>query len=170
MKLTIENLTYRIGDFLILDQVTGEITPGDAVCLVGPNGAGKTTLANIISGFLSPSSGKVSLNSCSLASLSPPEIARLGVSRMFQNQHLAWNLSTLDNVLVGFDRPQDVSWTRTLFRQQYCKDMELTKRERSLEILRKVGLFDQMLLPARDLSFGQQRLLALARALAHQCR
>lgn len=167
MKLKIENLTYKVGDFLILDRVTAEMSKGDAVGLIGPNGAGKTTLANIISGFLSPSSGRLSLNDHELIGHSPAEIGNLGVSRMFQSQHLAWNLSALENVLVSLDAQSELSWGKTLFWFSHSEKIENTKREQAVEILGRVGLIAQAEVPARELSFGQQRLLALARCLAY---
>lgn len=170
MKLSIKDLTYRIGDFVILDHVSAEMGPGEIVGLIGPNGAGKSTLADTLSGFLSPSSGNASLNGVTLIGHSPAEIGRRRISRMFQGQHLAWNMSALDNVLVGLDSQSEISWRNNLFATRGASGIENDKRKRALESLGKVGLSAEAERPARDLSFGQQRLLALARAIVHDSK
>jgi ABC-type branched-subunit amino acid transport system ATPase component len=170
MKLTIENVTYRIGDFKILDQVNAEICQGEVIGLIGANGAGKSTLADTISGFLYPSTGKISVNGWTLTGRSPVEIGHRCVSRMFQSQHLAWNMSALENVLVGLDSQLEVSWTRNLFPTHRNSSLENKKVGRAADLLNKVGLSPETEIPARDLSFGQQRLLALARSLAHRSK
>ena len=166
--LSIENVSYRIGNFVILDQVNAEIRQGDVVALIGANGAGKSTLADTISGFLRPSSGKISLNGSSLTGQPPADIGRQRVSRMFQRQHLAWNMSALENVLCGLDTQSEVSWRKNLFRTYRTASFENEKRERATDLLNRVGLGTKAEMPARNLSFGQQRLLALARSLAHR--
>lgn len=168
MTLYLENVTYSIGDFVILDHVNAEIRQGDVVALIGANGAGKSTLADTISGFLRPSSGKISLNGWSLTGHSPAEIGSQRVSRLFQGQHLAWNMSALENVLGGLDSQSEVSWRKNVFRTYRSASVENEKRQRAADLLDRVGLGAKAEMPARDLSFGQQRLLALARSLAHR--
>jgi ABC-type branched-subunit amino acid transport system ATPase component len=166
MKLSIERVAFRIEDALILDGVTGELASGETVGIVGPNGAGKTTLANLISGFARPSAGKVLLDGLDLTQLTPAEIAHAGVSRMFQGPHLAWNLSAHDNVQAALDSRANPSWLRTVLESQSPRNVSSAGHDSALKLLERVGLVAERATPARDLSFGQQRLLALARSLA----
>jgi ABC-type branched-subunit amino acid transport system ATPase component len=152
--LSIDLLSYSIGGFRILNEVGGAIEAGEVVALVGPNGAGKTTLADIISGFRRPSHGRVLLTGIDITGAKPHTIARLGISRMFQGAHLAWNLTAQENILAS------------LVEAKHFTGGQRGRGETAMLLLERVGLLDRRDELARRLSFGQQRLLALARALA----
>lgn len=165
MTLLIEKVRYRIGDFTILDGVSGAATAGEVIGIVGPNGAGKSTLANVVCGILRPTSGRVVLDGKDLSSLDPPGIARLGISRLFQGQHLAWNLSVEDNLLAAAESLSQPSWRSDVARLFGLAPSDTVFRNRIASLMERLGLFGMRRVPARDLSFGQQRLLALGRAL-----
>ncbi len=167
MKLSIDRVSFGIGDAIILDGVTGELESGESVGIIGPNGAGKTTLADLISGFSKPSAGKILLDGLDLTLLTPAEIGRVGVSRMFQGSHLAWNLTARENVQAVLDSRKDQSWRGAIFESQPSKNLGCSGQDMALNNLERVGLIGEQETPARDLSFGQQRLLALARSLAY---
>lgn len=168
MTLSVENLGCDIGGRVILQNVTASIAPGEIVALIGPNGAGKTTLLNAISGLIRPSTGKIVLGGRSISGLRPTQIASLGVSRMFQSQHLAWNLTAADNVIAAIESPSFPSWTNTMLRPGYTRRVEHEAREAARGVLRRLNVDGVSATPARDLSHGQQRLIGLARALAYQ--
>lgn len=165
MKLTIEDLSYSVGDCVLLSRVSAAVTGCGIVGLVGPNGSGKSTLANVMSGFIRPTSGRVVFGGSVLTSLHPGQIARRGVGRLFQTQQLAWNLTALDSVRAAFE--QNLHIDRSVGeRGLNSRSASPDSRRRAEEILARVGLLDVMTVPARDLSFGQQRLLAFANVIA----
>jgi ABC-type branched-subunit amino acid transport system ATPase component len=156
--ISIHQLSYHINQYHILSNVDGAIEPGEVVALVGPNGAGKSTLADIISGFRQPSAGRVLLTGIDITRAKPHVIARQGIARMFQGAHLAWNLTATENVLSS------------LLDAKHLTSGQMERRELALSLLERVGLLDQKDAVARTLSFGQQRLLALARVLARPAK
>lgn len=135
---------------------------------MGPNGAGKTTLFNIISGFISPIRGKVYLKEEEITSLPPYLIARKGLVRTFQDARTFDRLTVLENVEVAIPDNGDINSKRKIF--PFFKTMLVNKfiRMRAREYLGLVGLSDLQNRSARSLTFGQQRLLGIARALACQ--
>lgn len=157
MTLQLESVSLQIGDFTLLDKISGQIEPGETVLLVGPNGAGKSSLANVIGGGLVPTAGKIFLQGNSINRLPTYKRARCGISRMFQRSNLAWNLTSLENVLSGLASKVSAIASR--------RD-RMISLEQALDFLQLVGLKEAANRRAGDLSFGQQRLLALARALA----
>ena len=128
--------------------------------LIGPNGAGKSTTFNCISRFYTPSSGSVVFEGRELTRVSPYRMASLGIARTFQNLELFAELSVLENVLLG----THARGTGTLGRLLRRPDRET--EDFALHLLERVGLADERHQPARDLDFGRQKLLELARALA----
>lgn len=170
MRLSIEELTYSIGQFKILDQVTAEASAGNVIGIIGPNGAGKSTLANVLSGLIRPSSGRIALNGTMLTEIVPEQVADLGISRMFQDQHLSWNLSTFENVLAAAEVNQAITWHGELLHLLGLQVANRPVAQMAMQILERVGLIDQQDVLARNLSFGQQRLLALGRTLISQGR
>ena len=135
---------------------------------MGPNGAGKTTLFNIISGFISPIRGRVYLKEEEITSLPPYLIARKGLVRTFQDARAFDHLTVLENIEVAIPDNGDINSKRKIF--PFFKTMLVNKfiRMRAREYLELVGLSDLQNRSARSLTFGQQRLLGIARALACQ--
>jgi branched-chain amino acid transport system ATP-binding protein len=165
MSLQIEHISYRINGCLILDNVTATADVGEIVGLIGPNGAGKSTLANVLTGFLAPTSGEIHLDGRRITGLTAQQVAGRGVARTFQDPHLPWNLTVLETVLAVLSSnplsPEEhgpSSWTRS--------DTSTEAHSRCSAILERLGLAEPAHAPVRDLSFGQQRLVALAMAIA----
>lgn len=169
MSLQIKHISYRINGCLILDDVTATARRGDIIGLIGPNGAGKSTLANVLDAFIVPSSGTARLEERSLIGVSPQQVSRLGVARMFQGQHLPWN-STSCQCLVSV-LTSDQEWhTQQTGNGDAAKVAPRDSSAQAEAILARFGLAESSSIPARDLSFGQQRLLALAMACARSSR
>jgi len=150
-----------------LNEVSFEVTSGSIKSLIGPNGAGKTTMLNIISGLLRPTDGNVVFKGVDITTLRSDRISLLGVSRTFQILKLftANNATVLDNVMVGAHREMNPGICQSLFMRSRSRMLEREIRERALKMLSFVGLETSSCLSPLALSFGNQRMLELARAL-----
>jgi branched-chain amino acid transport system ATP-binding protein len=164
--LTIQNLGMRFGGLLALEDLCLEVPEGALYGLIGPNGAGKTTVFNLVSGFMQPTSGRISLDGADITSLPPHRITALGIARTFQNIRLFQELSVLDNVLVGFHCRSRASWGEAVLRLPRYRTEEREHCARALELLAEVGLETAAAQPAGKLPYGHQRRLEIARALA----
>ncbi len=150
-----------------LDSVSFEVRAGQIKALIGPNGAGKTTMLNVINGFLAPDSGHVYFQERDLVEMKTDRIAFLGLSRTFQLIRLFSinNATVLDNVLIGAHKSLMPSVAGTLFFRSHAARNEAAAREKAIEMLRFVGLEDAATMQPSALSFGNQRLVELARSL-----
>lgn len=149
--LSVKELDKRFGGLHAVRKVSMDISPGEIVGILGPNGAGKTTLYNLITGFIPPDGGEILFNGRSLRGLAPHKIVGLGMARTFQLCRPFVGMSVLENVLVGSLGPRVPAG-------------DLDNRARRL--LADVGLQDKEDVPAEQLSYGDQRRLEIARALA----
>jgi branched-chain amino acid transport system ATP-binding protein len=167
-------VTKRFGGLLAVNDVDFDIPRGSIVSLIGPNGAGKTTFFNMITGFYTPTSGRIEFDGHALAaprgrrmrSLPPHRVTQLGIGRTFQNIRLFNTMSVLDNVLVGLHTHLSSTWWHAVLRTPGQKVEEERAREQALEILGLVGLREREHTWARNLPYGDQRRLEIARALA----
>lgn len=139
---------------------------GKITGLIGPNGAGKTTLFNIICGFLRPDSGRIVYDGKDIARMAPWLIANLGVGRLFQDVHVFDKLTVLDNVLAAFKAQSGENFLMNYWARGRVLNQERTLRAHAMGFLERVGLAEKAGNLAEDLSFGQQKLLAVARLLA----
>ena len=163
MLLEFNGLVRRFGGLSAIDNVCGHVAKGELVGLIGPNGAGKTTLFNLITGFVPPSSGSVRLNGRDITGWAPHKIARLGVSRTFQNLRIFPNMTVFDNTSVAATGVIGQGLFETIFGKGARAKLI---SERSWQALEQVGLqhlADQL---AANLSYGQRKYLEIARALA----
>lgn len=165
VELKVEHVSKRFGEFRALNDVSLTCKVGEVTALVGPNGAGKTTLFHVIGGNLKPDAGKVTLNATEITNLPPYKIARRHVGRLFQDVRVFANLSVIENVMVSFLHRSDYKLTTTLAWWK-ARQREADRRARAMKWLAFVGLAAQADEPAGTLSFGQQKLLALARLAA----
>jgi len=165
-RLEISSITKQFDGVVAIDNLSLTIEPGRITGLIGPNGAGKTTLFNLICGFLRPDHGTITLAGQRIDRLPPWNIARLGVGRLFQDVRVFDKLSVLDNVRVACaTQPgENPLWALVAWRRvRQAEDVGTATAKRWLEF---VGLAQNGLRWAQDLSYGEQKLLAIARALA----
>jgi branched-chain amino acid transport system ATP-binding protein len=162
----IRDISKNFGGLAALQQVSIAVERGSITAVIGPNGAGKTTLINVLSGFLQPDSGSISLNNTVITGKKGHAITRLGMARTFQTAQVFGTMSVLENVMVGCYCRTRASLAGAALRLPGVQAEERATRARSQELLDLVGLYDQATLPAASIPIGSQRLLEIARALA----
>jgi branched-chain amino acid transport system ATP-binding protein len=168
--LTVERVGRVFGGLAALDGVTFNVAAGSICGLIGPNGAGKTTLINIISGLTAPSSGRVLLDGQPIDSLPAHRVASHGVARTFQNIRLFGELSVLENVMVGHHLRQRGTLLETILRLPRARSQERATRQAAEALLERLGLLHLARAEASALSYGDQRRVEIARALALEPR
>jgi branched-chain amino acid transport system permease protein len=166
VALTAEGLTLQFGGLTAVDNVRLKVRRGTVHALIGPNGAGKSSLLNLISGFYTPTSGHISLFGKSIAGQPSYLLARVGVSRTFQNTELFGQMTVEENVLTGFTTHYKSTLAETLLRLPRFAREEHDFKKQTRELLNFVGLSDYAEEQARNLPFGHQRRLEIVRALA----
>jgi branched-chain amino acid transport system ATP-binding protein len=164
--LQIDNVTKKFGGVTAIQNVNFTVGEGQIYGLIGPNGAGKTTLFNIITGNYKPTSGVVRFGGGVVSGVKPYQVVRLGIARTFQNIRLFKSMSVLDNVLIGYDYHAKYTFFESMFRLPRFWRAEKQIKEEAMGILRYLGLEQFADEKATDLSYGQQRKVEIARALA----
>jgi len=164
--LVATDCTKRFGGLVAVNNVDFNIPRGSIVSLIGPNGAGKTTFFNMITGLYIPTTGSILFDGVELTGRKPHEVVRLGVARTFQNIRLFGNMSTEDNVLVGLHHRLKSRWYGAILRLPSVRREEADAHVRAMELLDLVGLASRSATLARNLPYGDQRRLEIARALA----
>jgi ABC-type branched-subunit amino acid transport system ATPase component len=173
MYLATRHLTKHFGGIVALDDVSVEFHPGSITSLIGSNGAGKSTLFNVIAGLISPDSGDVFLgngDTLRLNGLPTHVIARHGVGMLFQDVRVFRKLTALENVAVGAQSQLGEHPAAALFRRRASAVREREILEQGRQALAFVGLADKAKLWAENLSYGEQKLVALARLFACNAR
>jgi len=164
--LTAKKVTKRFGGLEALSAIDLEIKEQSIQSIIGPNGAGKTTFFNCITGFYSPEEGDILLGDRSIVGLTPDRVAHLGISRTYQNIRLFKNMTAVENILVGMDQHlKSKIWDSVLHSRRERKE-EKESLETALNLLRFMGLAGQGDLLAKNLPYGAQRRLEIARALS----
>lgn len=164
--LSVNNVTLAFGGVKALSDVSFSIPPGSISGLIGPNGAGKTSLFNVVSGIYAPTSGAISFNGTQISRLKLHQINRLGGARTFQNIMVFPDLSLVENVMIGRqDRTRAGVWS-SIFRTPKERRERAQSHARALELLSYVGLEKKANELAKNLPYGDQRQLDIARALA----
>ena len=166
--LTAKNVTKRFGGLVAVNDYSFELEEGSIASIIGPNGAGKTTFFNCITGFYQANEGEIVFNGQKINGYSTDRIAHFGISRTYQNIRLFANMTAIENILVGEEPRLKTFWVEALFRTpRFVKDEQDAENEakRLLQYVGLTGLGDQL---ARNLPYGAQRRLEIARALASQ--
>ena len=164
--LELKDLEMRFEGLVALDGISLEVRRGQIFGVIGPNGAGKTTVFNCASGFLSPTSGAIRLDGRSIVGLKPHRITRAGIARTFQSTRLFPDMTALENVLVGADARHATSVPGALLGLPRHRREERSGREEAGQLLEFVGLSARAEDLARNLAYGDQRRLEIARAMA----
>lgn len=164
--LEVTNLTKKFGGLTANQDVTMNVEAGSITAVIGPNGAGKTTFFNMITGVYQPTSGDIKLEGKSLLGLKPDEVAKRGISRTFQNIRLFGEMSVIENVLVGMHTQLKTSLLGIFLNLPNTKIEELDAEKEAYRLLEHFELAPFLNEKACNLSYGAQRKLEIARALA----
>lgn len=165
-SLSADGVTVRFGGLTAVAKASLTVRPGEVHALIGPNGAGKSTLVNTITGFYQPNEGEVRLGSTVLTGRRPHVVARLGLARTFQNTELFGELTVLENVMVGYQQRLRYGLFEAVLRVGRFRGEEAACRRAAIGLLGFVDLAAYANEKARNLPFGLQRRLEIARALA----
>lgn len=164
--LHIEHLTHYFGGLRAVQDFNLELQPGELVAIIGPNGAGKTTIFNLITGVYRPTEGRIVFKDQNLIGHQTHEIISMGIARTFQNVRLFKELSVLDNVRIAHYTRAGYSPWEVLLRLPHFIQQERRVRQETLDLLNIFGLDNLAEATAKNLPYGQQRRLEIARALA----
>jgi branched-chain amino acid transport system ATP-binding protein len=168
--LRAHGLHKSFGGVRAVSDISLEVANGSIFAIIGPNGAGKSTLLNLISGVYQADSGTLSLDGCSLSGMPSHKRVRLGLARTFQKIRLFKQLSVIDNVLAGFHVHHEIpAWQYVVHGVAFAQDQKRC-REEALRLLEFFGMSSRLRVLAGVLSYGEQRMLELARALATRPR
>jgi branched-chain amino acid transport system ATP-binding protein len=166
LRLRAENLSKRFGGVAAVQEVGFELEPGVVHSIIGPNGAGKTTLLNLLSGIYRADSGRIVLDDTELSGRAPHEFAMAGVGRTFQNLQVFFNMSALENVMVGRWQHERCTLASALLRLPRMVREERRCREAAYDLLEFVGLAVWAGRDADSMPYGALKRLEIARALA----
>ncbi|MDR2891792.1 MAG: ABC transporter ATP-binding protein [Deltaproteobacteria bacterium] len=162
--LELKEATMQFGGIKAVSDFSMRVPEGCIAGLIGPNGAGKTTVFNMITGFYTPTRGRILFNGLPITGMPPHEICKTGIARTFQNIRLFEGSSALQNVMVGFHVRQKNSWWMPPFYLHLKEEKQI--RNQAMDLLVRFGLDRVAHMPAGSLPYGAQRRLEIARALA----
>lgn len=168
--LVIEKLNKAFGGIVVADDIDLTLKAGHVLGLIGPNGAGKTSLFNLVCGVVKPDSGRITLAGQSLEALPIRARARAGLARTWQNLRLFPSLTVLDNLMLGPTQYSADHLGDVLLRPATVARHEAEARERALSILERTGLQEIAQKPIQDITFGQQKLVGVARAMMNDAK
>ena len=167
--LVADRVTKEFGGLVAVNDVYLDVPRHSIVSLIGPNGAGKTTLFNMLTGLYKPSAGRILLGERDITHDRPDQITSLGVARTFQNIRLFAAMTAVENVMIGRHARMNTGVFGSIFRPPWVRNEEKAVRARARELLRYVGLREDTLEQlAKNLSYGDQRRVEIARALASE--
>ena len=164
--LEFDNITMRFGGVTALREVNVTINEGEIFALIGPNGAGKTTVFNVVTGVYQPTEGQVRFAGDQINGMKRFQVTKRGIARTFQNIRLFHNMSAIENVMVGADAHHKTGAIGAVLGLPWHRKEEKRGREKARELLDFVGIGKVEHETAKNLSYGDQRRLEIARALA----
>ena len=164
--LDLRSVTMQFGGVVAMSDVDLFVDEGEIAGLIGPNGAGKTTVFNVVTGVFRPTSGQILFRGQSIVGMKRYQVTRAGIARTFQNIRLFPDMTALENVMVGADAHHRTSLGSAIFRLPRHFSEERQGRAEGMELLELVGIAHRMNDLARNLPYGDQRRLEIARALA----
>ena len=168
IALKAQSVSIAFGGVAALEDVSINFPEREIIGIIGPNGAGKTTLLNVICGMTPPDQGEIFLHDVSLNNMKPSDVASLGLRRTFQSSQLFPGMSVLENMMCGLHLMGTTKLFGAIFRSQTMKDEEAEMRHRAIEALDFVGFKHFADRPGSALSFGQQRIIEIARTLIYE--
>ena len=163
--LDIHNISLNFGAIPVLNDVTFSVGKGEILGLIGPNGAGKTTMMNVITGIHRAISGEIHLSGKKISNLKSHQIAARGLRRTFQTSLLCPGLSVVENVMLGLEPQSEYGFWGAFLGNRGVRQWEHGARRKSMEMLEWMGMATFAERPGSSLSFGQQRIVEIARAL-----
>ncbi len=163
--LSLQKVTMRFGGVTALNAVDIDVYPGEILALIGPNGAGKTTVFNVVTGVYQATEGDIRFNGKRINGMKRWDITKLGIARTFQNIRLWGDMTALENVITGTDVHKKSGAMGSLFGTPRARREEKAGRERAIEILTFIGIEEYADRLARNLPYGVQRRLEIARAM-----
>ncbi|WP_102345851.1 ABC transporter ATP-binding protein [Bacillus sp. Marseille-P3661] len=163
--LKISNVTKSFGGNKVINNLNMALKKGVITTFIGPNGAGKTTAFNLITGYISPDKGEIFYNEEKISHLPPYKIAKSGIMRSFQNLRLFNGLTVLENVLLAEQNHPGEKLSNLFFFPNRSKKGELRTIEKAYNVLEQVDLINKKDIPVKNLSYGEMKLLALARII-----
>jgi branched-chain amino acid transport system ATP-binding protein len=164
--LDAQQITKKFGGLTAVSEVNFQLSIGEIASIIGPNGAGKTTFFNVVTGVYRPDGGKLLFSGQEIGGKMPDQIAALGISRTFQNIRLFQSLTAIENVMVGMHLNYKSGLIDALLHSKRHRSEELDAKRKAVELLDYVGLRSAANEVAKNLPYGAQRRLELARAMA----
>ncbi len=164
--LNVKKATKTFDGITAVDSCSFDVKEGEILGLIGPNGSGKTTMFNLITGIYDPDGGNISFKGEDIIQLGTYEVAQMGIGRTFQLIRLFPKLTTMDNMLIAQKYAHAEKFWSQLLKKKHVEEEEKSKRERAMQLLKMVNLADKANDLAENLSYGQQKLLEIVRALA----
>lgn len=164
--LEVKGITKIFGGLVAVENVEFKVNQGEIVSIIGPNGAGKTTIFNMLTGVYKVNDGTIEFEGKEIQNKAPREIVKAGIARTFQNIRLFPTMRVIENVLVGEHINTEYSFFDLMFKTRKYKEAEKHAAERAIELLESLDLGDQIDNYAKNLPYGMQRKLEIARAIA----
>lgn len=164
--LELDNITMKFGGVTALNGVNFHVNEGEIAALIGPNGAGKTTVFNVITGVYTPTEGDIRFNGQSIVGMKRHHVTKLGIARTFQNIRLFGESTALENVMTAADVHNKVGVIGSIFGTPRSRREEEKSKQRAMELLEFIGISKRAGQLAKNLPYGDQRRLEIARALA----
>lgn len=165
LLLNVNNLVMEFGGIKAVDNLCFTVQEGEIKAIIGPNGAGKTTVFNAITKAYQPTSGEIWIGDVNLTPIPQHKIIENGISRTFQNIRLLDSLSVLENVIIGYDYKLNSGFFSSLLRTPLQKIEETEAKEKAMEELEFMGIYDKANLSVSSLAYGDRRKVEIARAL-----